>query len=113
MQSHSLKGLVWFCVNVECCTDSQYAMLGIDLDGDGVSGRVAVARDPATGKLAIGRFGWKAGEASIRSQSAGAFAGDMGISSPLVDHPYGDCTAAQADCLAQLPSFLSCVAPGP
>ena len=72
-----------------------------DADGDGISGRANLVPDPVNGGVGLGRFGWKAGEASIRSQSAGAFAGDMGISSPLVDHPYGDCTAAQADCLAQ------------
>ena len=51
-----------------------------DRDGDGVSGRVALARNPATGQLAIGRFGWKAQNATVRQQSASAFAGDIGIS---------------------------------
>ncbi len=71
-----------------------------DRDGDGVSGRVAMARDPATGKLAIGRFGWKAQNATVRQQSAGAFAGDIGISTPDVPTSHGDCTASQAECLA-------------
>jgi CxxC motif-containing protein (DUF1111 family) len=71
-----------------------------DLDGDGVSGRVALARDPATGKLAIGRFGWKAQNATVRQQSAGAFAGDIGISTPDVPTSHGDCTASQTECLA-------------
>ena len=44
----------------------------------------------------LGRFGWKAGAPTIRAQSAGAFAGDIGISTPLVNVPHGDCTAAQA-----------------
>jgi len=72
-----------------------------DADGDGISGRANLVPDPVHGGVGLGRFGWKAGEASIRAQSAGAFAGDMGISSPLVDRPFGDCTDAQADCLAQ------------
>lgn len=71
-----------------------------DQDGDGVSGRVAMARDPATGKLAIGRFGWKAQNATVRQQSSGAFAGDIGISTPDVPTSHGDCTARQAECLA-------------
>src|SRR5690606_33525754 len=33
-------------------------------------------------------------------QSASAFAGDIGLSTPLVDRPYGDCTPNQAACLA-------------
>ena len=71
-----------------------------DRDGDGVSGRVAVARDPATGKRAIGRFGWKAQNATVRQQTAGAFAGDIGISTPDVPSGHGDCTVHQTGCLA-------------
>jgi len=71
-----------------------------DADGDGLSGRASVVRDPATGELALGRFGWKAQNPTIRAQAAGAFSGDIGISNP--DHPenWGDCTEAQADCRA-------------
>jgi len=72
-----------------------------DVDGDGISGRANQVVDPATGLVQLGRFGWKAGTATIRAQSASAFAGDMGISTPLVDRPHGDCTATQLDCLAQ------------
>jgi len=71
-----------------------------DRDSDGISGRASLVRDPLSGELMLGRFGWKAQNASIRQQSADAFAGDIGISTPEVPHPYGDCTAAQADCLA-------------
>ncbi len=71
-----------------------------DADGDGVSGRPNMVRDPVTGAMVLGRFGWKAGAPSIRAQSADAFAGDLGISTPLVMRPHGDCTATQADCLA-------------
>lgn len=71
-----------------------------DEDGNGISGRVALARDPATGEIALGRFGWKAQNATVRQQSAGAFAGDIGISSPDVPNHHGDCTDNQADCLA-------------
>jgi CxxC motif-containing protein (DUF1111 family) len=72
-----------------------------DADGDGISGRVNRVIDPVTGSVELGRFGWKAGNATIRAQSASAFAGDMGISTPLVNRPHGDCTAAQLDCMAQ------------
>lgn len=71
-----------------------------DADGDGISGKANEVLEPETGELMLGRFGWKAGAATIRSQSAAAFAGDIGISSPLADRPYGDCTPAQAECLA-------------
>jgi CxxC motif-containing protein (DUF1111 family) len=71
-----------------------------DANGDGISGRPNWARDPATGELMLGRFGWKAGAPTIEAQSAGAFAGDIGISTPLTNSPHGDCTAAQAPCIA-------------
>lgn len=71
-----------------------------DQDGDGVSGRVAMARDPASGKLAIGRFGWKAQNATVRQQSSSAFAGDIGISTPDDPFSHGDCTSGQAGCMA-------------
>lgn len=70
-----------------------------DTDDDGISGRISITRDPVTAKKTLGRFGWKASNASIRQQSAGAFAGDIGISSPDVPNSHGDCTKAQQACL--------------
>jgi CxxC motif-containing protein (DUF1111 family) len=70
-----------------------------DDDGDGISGEASFVRD-AAGKLTLGRFGWKAENPSVRKQSAGAFAGDIGISTPDVPNHHGDCTDAQAECLA-------------
>ena len=46
----------------------------------------------------VGRFGWKANQASVASQTAGAFLGDIGITSP--QHPDEACMPAQKDCLA-------------
>ncbi len=70
-----------------------------DGDGDGISGKAALVRDPATGRLELGRFGWKAQNASVRRQTAEAFANDIGISNPLAPASQGDCTAAQTACL--------------
>ncbi|MEN0000878.1 MAG: di-heme oxidoredictase family protein [Pseudomonadota bacterium] len=70
-----------------------------DLDGDGISGKAALVRS-ASGELGLGRFGWKAQNLTVRAQSAGAFAGDIGISSPDAPAHYGDCTEAQEACLA-------------
>ncbi len=70
-----------------------------DADGDGISGKAALVRDPATGQLELGRFGWKAQNASVRRQTAEAFANDIGISNPLAPASQGDCTAAQTACL--------------
>ena len=70
-----------------------------DKDGDGISGRTNEVWSLVTDKVELGRFGWKAGQPSIADQSAGAFAGDMGLSTPLVHKSSGDCTSAQDFCL--------------
>jgi len=71
-----------------------------DRNSDGISGKPNIVRDGQTGELTVGRFGWKAQTASVRAQAAEAFAGDIGISTPEVPKHWGDCTAAQAECLA-------------
>jgi len=69
-----------------------------DADGDGISGRPNHAWDPESQQVMLGRFGWKAGMPTIRQQSAGAFAGDIGISNPAAPRHWGDCTEAQTAC---------------
>ena len=67
-----------------------------DSDGDGISGRPNHVWDAAAGKPALGRFGWKANQPSVRQQTAGAFLGDMGISSSLFTEQ--NCPEGQAAC---------------
>ena len=69
-----------------------------DTNGDGISGKASMARDPDTGELVLGRFGWKATTPSIKVQSAEAFSGDIGISTPLVTDAFGECSIAQTVC---------------
>jgi CxxC motif-containing protein (DUF1111 family) len=71
-----------------------------DEDGDGISGRINHVWDVAAGAEAVGRFGWKAEQPSVLQQSAGAFNGDMGITSRLF--PQQNCTASQPECDAAL-----------
>ena len=70
-----------------------------DTDGDGISGRPSMIKVAGTEELQLGRFGWKASNPSIEAQSAGAFAGDIGISNPKVPVHHGDCTVTQSACL--------------
>jgi CxxC motif-containing protein (DUF1111 family) len=67
-------------------------------DPDGVSGRIRWVIEPRSGQLQPGRFGWKAGAVTVEQQSAGAFAGDLGITSSLQprDHATEAQTAARA-----------------
>ena len=53
-----------------------------DSDGDGISGRANEVAG-VDGEITLGRFGWKAGRATVEQQVAAAFAGDIGITSPL------------------------------
>jgi CxxC motif-containing protein (DUF1111 family) len=69
-----------------------------DKDGDGISGRPNRVWDSVKGGLSLGRFGWKAGQPTVHQQSANAFVGDIGISTPLVPASSGDCTPAQKAC---------------
>ncbi|KIN64653.1 Thiol oxidoreductase containing 2 cytochrome c heme-binding site [Sulfitobacter noctilucicola] len=69
-----------------------------DLDGDGISGRPNVIWSVEYERPMLGRFGLKAGSPTIKEQSAAAFAGDIGISSPLFPAGAGECTPAQALC---------------
>src|SRR5690606_14238654 len=63
-----------------------------DKDKDGISGRANEVWSAQKDALTLGRFGWKAGVPSIRAQSASAFSGDMGLSTPLAPRSAGDCT---------------------
>lgn len=71
-----------------------------DADGDGISGRAALARDLETGEIVLGRFGWKAQNPSVRAQTTAAFSGDMGLSTPDIPDPFGDCTQEQPACFS-------------
>ncbi|MCV6824274.1 MULTISPECIES: di-heme oxidoredictase family protein [Halocynthiibacter] len=69
-----------------------------DADGDGISGRAQIVMSREFGVPMLGRFGLKAGMPTVREQSAGAFAGDIGLSTSLFPAGFGDCTDAQSTC---------------
>ncbi len=65
-------------------------------DNKGIAGQANYVYDAFAKKELIGRFGWKANVASIGHQTAGAFLGDIGITSSI--NPKEDCMPAQKDC---------------
>lgn len=67
-----------------------------DANADGISGRVRLLKDPESGVLRLGRFGWKAGQASVKHQVAGALKTDMGVLTSVFKTP--DCGSAQQNC---------------
>jgi CxxC motif-containing protein (DUF1111 family) len=64
-----------------------------DKDGDGISGRV----NETDG--GIGRYGWKAAQATQRGQISNAFAVDLGLSNPLYRWRRDECTKLEFACL--------------
>jgi CxxC motif-containing protein (DUF1111 family) len=68
-----------------------------DEDGDGISGRIQWIQTDSGPR--IGRFGWKGDAPDLIHQVAGAFAGDMGLTSHVI--PTDDCTDAQTECTDQ------------
>ena len=71
-----------------------------DKKGIGIRGRPAIIRDHRTGQLTLGRFGWKAQNATVRDQVADAFSIDIGISTPDRPNSHGDCTPKETRCLS-------------
>ena len=65
---------------------------------DGISGRAHQVHDKATNKIRIGRFGWKAQQASLLAFGAEAYRDEMGITNDLFPEeacPGGDCQKIQ------------------
>jgi CxxC motif-containing protein (DUF1111 family) len=54
-----------------------------DCDGNGISGRANFIKEPVTGTLRLGRFGWKAEKVSVQHQAAEAAMEDMGVGSSI------------------------------
>ncbi|WP_444995564.1 di-heme oxidoreductase family protein [Aliikangiella sp. IMCC44359] len=68
-----------------------------DSDNDGISGRFNQSKTILTEEVMLGRFGSKALTTSVLHQSAGAYRGDMGITSRIF--PEEPCTLLQQACL--------------
>lgn len=71
-----------------------------DENGDGISGRANRVWDEARQDVVLGRFGWKAGQPTVRQQNAVALSRDMGVSTNMFPNAAGDCTDHQAGCRA-------------
>lgn len=63
-----------------------------------IKGQTNLVWDVFAQRHMVGRFGWKANVATLAHQTAGAFLGDIGITSSRF--PHEACTAAQRDCLS-------------
>ncbi|MEL1265283.1 di-heme oxidoredictase family protein [Pseudoxanthomonas putridarboris] len=72
---------------LEAVPEQALERLAIDQrsDADGVAGRLQIVADPRdAGMNRVGRFGWKAGAATLEQQTSLAFNTDLGVTSPLM-----------------------------
>jgi CxxC motif-containing protein (DUF1111 family) len=76
-----------------------------DANNDGISGVANRVWDAAAGATTIGRFGWKAGAPNLIQQTAGAYNGDMGVTSPLF--PAESCEGDRPECARHDPEVSS------
>ena len=67
-----------------------------DENSDGISGKANKVWSVKTKQVTLGRFGWKAGQPTLRQQSAGAFLGDMGLTTALFQQE--NCLTQQIEC---------------
>ena len=67
----------------------------------GLNGRVNTVWDAINQRDALGRYGWKANQPSLKQQVAAAAIGDMGVASKL--YPDQNCPPIQAICGRELP----------
>ncbi len=67
-------------------------------EGDAASRRPERVPDTSAQAMALGRFGWKANVPTVKQQNAGAFNGDIGITSPIFRDE--NCPRGQRACRA-------------
>ncbi|WP_131782892.1 di-heme oxidoredictase family protein [Legionella gresilensis] len=64
--------------------------------GNGVAGRIHLVYEAGTTIPRVGRFGWKAANATVRDQIVTALRNDMGVTSSVMPQP--DCGPQQTNC---------------
>jgi CxxC motif-containing protein (DUF1111 family) len=78
---------------IEAIPDKEIQDLASRKKADGVQGRVALIQDVASGDLRVGRFGWKAQQATLLAFAGDAYVNEMGITNrlfPTENAPNGD-----------------------
>ena len=84
---------------LEAVAEETVLQLAQEQKQHGVNGRPNYVWDAVNQRTALGRFGWKANNPSLMQQTAGAFLGDLGVSSFIFREQ--NCPPAQRECLIQ------------
>lgn len=82
---------------LEQIPDDDIKKQAVDNNSADISGKFNWVMDPQTGKTALGRFGWKAGQTKLLTQNQSAFNEDMGLTSNI--RPHESCMPAQTACV--------------
>ena len=72
----------------------------LDINNDGISGKVNFLTDVPSNKKVLGRFGWKATRGTLLHHIAGAASEDMGLTSLIF--PQQNCMHIQKECTNQI-----------
>ncbi|MEY4489698.1 MAG: hypothetical protein RIQ79_2206, partial [Verrucomicrobiota bacterium] len=78
---------------IEAIPDATLRALASAPKSDGIRGHVSLVKDVATGTERVGRFGWKAQQATLLAFSGDAYVNEMGITNrffPTENAPNGD-----------------------
>jgi CxxC motif-containing protein (DUF1111 family) len=76
----------------------------LDCDHDGISGRPSYVKDPVSGVLRLGRFGWKAEKVNVAHQVADAALADLGVGTSIL--PDGGKTELEDSDLLKLTTYM-------
>ncbi|MGY0426628.1 MAG: di-heme oxidoreductase family protein, partial [Polaribacter sp.] len=68
----------------------------MDTNNDGISGKANYVWNFTSKKTMLGKFGWKANQPTLRQQVAGAFNGDMGLTTSIF--PKENCPSPLQNC---------------
>jgi CxxC motif-containing protein (DUF1111 family) len=89
---------------IEAIPDAAIMQNATSTKPDGVSGRVSIVADVATGQTRVGRFGWKAQQATLLTFAGDAYLNEVGITNrlfPVENAPNGNAALlAQYDLVA-------------
>jgi CxxC motif-containing protein (DUF1111 family) len=78
----------------------------LDCNKDGISGRPNFVKDPVSGALRIGRFGWKAEKVSVKHQVADAALVDMDVGTTMFKDSTGKVELTDVQ-LSQIATYMS------
>jgi CxxC motif-containing protein (DUF1111 family) len=91
--SHRMTTPLFGAGLIEAIPDKDLQVLAQRKKADGILGRAALIQDVTTGEMRVGRFGWKAQQATLLAFAADAYVNEMGITSrffPTENAPNGD-----------------------